>query len=273
MDKFHACEWQRSPEIEKGIIVGCDQQQEWLLEWWWERYSAENDFPVAFIDLGMSSHAIRWCAQRGKVISLDIDSSFVKPKEEISSDLACIWEGFYGPTLWAARPQWFKKPYICLNTPYQKSIWIDLDCEILRPIGDLFAPCPAHFQLALVREHATEHLPCLHPDVRYNGGVICFTHGSEIIRKWAQEAVVRNDIFWGGDPLLSSLIYELQLPVVELPDVYNWRLAQGLNVNALIYHWVGSAGKAYIKNYGGIKRGLQKLSCARGSIIRPSATM
>src|SRR5579862_1562402 len=251
--------WQRAPEKEKGILVACDQEQEWLLEWWWERYCAENFFPVTFVDLGMTEAAQQWCSTHGERISPSLDASFVKPKEDISLELAQQWEGFYGPTLWTARPHWFKKPFVCLHSPYQKTLWMDLDCEILRPIGDLFVHCNSDAPLALVREYKTEHLPYLNEDVRYNGGVILFWHGCPIISHWANNAMLRNADFWSDDALLSALIYELQHPVIELSLLYNWRLAQGIDVNAIIHHWVGSAGKAYIKKHGGIKNALRAL--------------
>jgi hypothetical protein len=99
----------------------------------------------------------------------------------------------------------------------------------------------------------------LHPDIFYNGGVIVFAHGSEILPKWAEAAIARNHCFPGDDFLLSTLIYELKFPVRELPEIYNWALCWGLNINAIILHWVGVSGKVYIKNHGGIKPALQAL--------------
>lgn len=263
MEKI-ACEWSRIPVLKNGIIVACDIHQEWLLSWWWERYHAENTFPVTFVDFGMSIDACDWCHERGDVISLPIDGSFVVPREEIPLDLAAQWEKIYGPELWLARPHWFKKPFACLQSPYQNSIWIDLDCEIMQSIDDLFSETDSSSQLALVREYGTEHLLFMHPDVRYNAGVICFQHGTEIMKKWAQDAILRNAFFWSDDALLSALIYELQWPVKELCPLYNWRMAQGVNINAIINHWVGSWGKAFIKSRGGIKSIVQQYS------IKPS---
>lgn len=228
---------------EKGIIVACDAQQEWLLSWWWDRYSTYNAFPVAFFDLGMSEEAKAWCKKRGRHIILGLDGSFVKPKERISPQLIREWEAFYGPTLWTSRPNWFRKPFICLQTPFQQTIWFDLDCEILGSIDSIFTSA----SLAMVRE------PRFLPDVRYNGGVICFTRGIKILEQWAETALNENERYWGDDPLLSALIAQMQWKVLELDPIYNWRLAQGVNTNAVIHHWVGSAGKAYIKHFGGIK--------------------
>ncbi len=233
------CEWQRVPIKEKGVIVGCDQQQEWLLEWWWERYSAKNGFPVTFADFGMSTQAHQWCKERGEIISVSIDPAFVKTCTKYTLG---IWgkklKKMYGHKLWTSRYQWFKKA-LCLSTflPYYCSVWIDLDCEILGPIDEVFSMCDAASQLAVVREYGTKHLLKLDPGVIYNGGVIGFIHGTEIIKKWAEASIERNDCFLADDLLLSSLIYELQWPVVELPEVYNWKYICGMNLDAIIFHW------------------------------------
>jgi len=245
-----------------GVLCGSDAAQEWLLPWWWERYSAENAFPVTFIDFGMTQKMRSWCSERAEVIPFDRDMSFVASKQQIALEHTHEWEGFYGPTLWEARTSWFRKPFALLLSPYSKTVWIDSDCEVLAPLDALFEECTPASQIALVREHATEHLLKYDPAVRYNGGVIAFMHGAEIINTWAERTIERNHYFWGDDPLLSACINEERISVVELPEIYNWRLAQGVNMNAVIHHWTGSAGKAYIKHFGGIKPKLQELiSC------------
>lgn len=245
--------WKRAPEKEKGIIVACDAAQEWLLPWWWERYSAENGFPVLFIDYGMSSQARSWCEQRGELHSLDIDFSIAPSAYLMSKDDAKYWTDFYGPTLWDSRNQWFKKPFACLNSCFRRSIWIDLDCEVLQPLDPLFDYCENRCSLGLVREYESQHLPKLHPLVLYNSGVIAFHHGTEIIQKWAEESMCKKNHFFGDDTVLSSLIFELQWPVSELPEIYNWKFVWGLNINAVIYHWLFARGKDFIKKHGGIK--------------------
>ncbi len=64
----------------KGILIGCDQNQEWMLEWWWAHYSRHNCYPVAFVDFGMSQEAKKWCQSKGHWISLDAPKNFVFPK-------------------------------------------------------------------------------------------------------------------------------------------------------------------------------------------------
>ena len=227
-----------------------------MLPWWWSRYRDHNTFPVTFIDFGMTDAMRSWCLERGEVIAVDSDSNYITSRSHIDVGLAKQWETFYGWKIWNARLIWFKKPFALLQSPYEKGIWIDVDCEVLGSVNPLFSQCDFLSQLALVREHSTDHLPRLDPNVRYNGGVVAFQHGTPIVEKWAEGALNLNHLFAGDDYLLSHLIHTFQINVVELSNVYNWRMANGLNLNAVILHWVGSGGKNYIREHGGLKPSL-----------------
>jgi hypothetical protein len=247
--------WQRAPEKEKGVIVGCDKNQEWLLSWWWERYSSENSFPVCFVDFGMTLDARSWCAQRGEVLSMEIGFSSASSEDFMSNDGI---KDLYGSMFSTIREQWFKKPFACLASPFHRSAWIDLDCEILRPIDGLFDQCDRVQPMALMQEYEFNHLPKWDPSILYNSGVIVFLHGAEIFEKWAEAAIKESDRFLGDDQLLSSLINQRQWPVGDLPEIYNWKCVWGVNINAVIYHWIFAVGKDFIKKQGGIKPHLEK---------------
>ncbi len=243
--------WKRRASKKCGILCGADRMQEWLLPWWWSRYREHNSYPVTFFDFGMTEEMKAWCAERGELCSLTTDF-FIHPHQNIDSKRAKDWENLFGWTVWQSRHIWFKKPFAFLNSCYEKTIWLDLDCEVLGPLDFLFS----HSGIALVREYYSDHLPQDDPNVRYNGGVIVFQHGAPIIEKWAEGAQTKNHLFAGDDLLLSYLIHEHRLKVRELPEIYNWRMVRGLNLNAVILHWLGSGGKAYIRKHGGIKPSL-----------------
>lgn len=236
-----------------GILCGTDQEQEWLLPWWWSRYQDHNNFPVAFCDFGMSDQARRWCEQRGSVIDISFDPAAVAPRESLAVELIKEWEALYGPSLWKARNSWFKKPLAMIQSPFKKSIWIDLDCEVLSCVSALFEISTSNSALALVKEPGTAHLPSFHPDIKYNSGVLVFNQQSELIHQWAEQALELNHQFWGDDPLLSHLIVKNKVKVQEIPEVWNWRMNYGFSLNAKIYHWVGSGGKNFIREKGGVK--------------------
>ena len=100
----------------QGIIVGCDANQEWLLPWWWEHYSAWNRYPVVFIDFGMTTEGIAFCQQRGSCLPLG--PILLMEKSIRSFKKRAIWEQHYGKALWHRRMIWFKKPFALLRAPF-----------------------------------------------------------------------------------------------------------------------------------------------------------
>ena len=227
----------------KGVIVGCDQKQEWMLPWWWSHFRAHNDLPVAFIDFGMTVLAKKWCKARGKVISLKAPSRFIFQKNQISSDFSEKWEKRYGPHLWSARNQWFLKPFALLQTPFKETIWLDLDCEILGSISHLFNKLHHSSRLALVRDNTGPF-----EEVGYNSGVIVYDAKSPLLPEWASSCVHKNNQFLGDQEVLTHLIQEKHIEVAELLSKYNWVIKKGINPEAVVLHWSGSWGKQVIRN-------------------------
>jgi hypothetical protein len=256
--------WKERPTLPHGILCGTDSDQEWLLPWWWSRLKDHNDLPVTFCDFGMSAEARLWCEERGAVIDVVLDPLLIVAQEKIPPELIEKWESIYGPAVWKARGSWFKKPLALLSTPYLKTIWIDLDCEILASLLELFETCNSDLPIALVREPISSHLPRFHPDIKYNSGVIAYQHGASFIEMWSDEAVRSNHLFWGDDPLLSHLISKERYEVNEISEIWNWRMNYGFCMNAKIYHWVGSGGKGFIRERGGIKPALDSFFAACG---------
>ena len=243
--------WKQVPKKKKGVLCGADASQEWLLPWWWSRYSEFNRYPVTFCDFGLTEEMREWCRERGELVRIELNPSSIAPRSTVDEELAKQWEKEYGWRVWNARQQWFKKPFAFLESSYETAIWIDLDCEVLASLSPLFKKFHPPSGLALVRDYHSDPF-----NIRYNGGVVVFAHGTEGIKEWAKGAVTKNHLFGGDDSLLSHLIYSHQLEVQELPEIYNWRMARGLNLNAVIVHWVGNGGKSYIRTHGGLKPSL-----------------
>lgn len=228
------------PTLEEGIIVGSDLTQEWLLPWWWEHYSRFNSHPVAFVDFGMSHEKKEWCKERGKWIRLPVADLFVAQKEEIDPLLVQQMEHACGKNFWPSRNAWFKKPLACLQSPFHRSLWIDLDCQINGSVQELFSH--SRSGLAMVQE-----LWDVHPDeVRFNAGVIVFEHGLSLIEDWADQSIARNHLFRGDQDVLNAIIQEQKFNVLELPPRYNWSRLSEKNPEAIIQHWHGPQGKIEI---------------------------
>ena len=258
--------WRSKPIYPKGIICGADEAQEWLLPWWWSRLRDHNDYPIVFCDFGMSKEAVQWCKERGEVISIAFDPSKIASKEAVASHLVQLWESCYtGAVVWSFRHVWFKKPFAFLHSPFQKTIWLDLDCEVLGSLEPLFEHCSAEAQLGIMREFTFTHLPRFHPGAYYNSGVVVYEHGAPLIEKWAEGSLTMTHEFWGDDPLLSYLINTMRIYVDEIPGIFNWRVSQGININAVICHWMGCGGKVFIKQFGGFKPALEQFYQKKGA--------
>jgi hypothetical protein len=196
----------------EGIIVGCDLFQEWLLPWWWENYRRHNRYPIAFFDFGLSERMKAWCRERGEFIKLP--GILIKDREEVPPALVHEWESLYGDAFWNCREAWFKKPLACLGSPFERSVWLDLDCEVLGPLAFLFQACLHPSGLALAKDQTA---------ATYNSGVIAFQNGCSLVEEWADQSVEKADAFRGDQDLLSHIIADKKASICELPSTYNWK--------------------------------------------------
>lgn len=235
-------------QSDRGILVAADEHQEWMLPWWWKHYSAFNHLPVLFIDFGMSEEALAWCRSKGAVHSLS--SPHIKSKEEISPDTVLQWQSAYGTGFWRARPSWFKKPLALIQTPFETTLWLDLDCEVKADLTPLFATLRA--DVALVPEpgyahtHMRAHSICHKEETVYNSGVVLYRKASPLIASWANAVENFSEFHWSDQHLLSRLIFEQNASIDVLPRLYNWHMGLGENGDAHIVHWLGDAGKERI---------------------------
>jgi hypothetical protein len=234
----------------RGVIVASDAKGEWLLPWWWERYASTNTLPVAFIDLGMTTKALSWCENKGQIIPC--------AKKECISNLSEVqsqkWTEVYGSSYISSREAWFQKPHACLLSPFQETLWIDIDCEVLSPVDEAFAylqaECAVWYGSSLSVPSGLEKMA--EAGTLCNSGVIAFKKNSLLIKEWAKRAEEQADQYFGDECILSTLIYEFPESVTYLPEEYNWRMSRGVPLQAKIIHWKGEWGKKYIAAYGGI---------------------
>jgi hypothetical protein len=226
-----------------GVVVAADHGAEWLLPWWWNCYSFHHKQEVAFVDLGLSDQAKSWCKERGLLIPFTGPCDFVTPKEHVEKNKQKKWEALYGPKVWQARSSWFKKPLAMLHTPFTKSVWMDLDCEVVRPIDTIFEGIEPGM-LGAVRVEKRGH---------YNSGVIVFDKQAPLLKAWAEACLKKHGSSIGDETLLSKLIRKNQYPFKEIPREYNWMMGWGYHPDLKIAHWAANWGKLCIETMGGIQ--------------------
>lgn len=236
-----------------GIITGCDKNQEWLLPWWWKHYIAHNSYPVAFIDFGMSEKGKAWCRKKGIYLPLLPTKAHITGKNHLSLEKRLLWEGHYGEKIWSRRRIWFKKPFALLQSPFPFSLWLDLDCQVRKPLEPLFN-C-LHFGLEIAVKKDREEIQQIHREKQfirpeesnYDCGLIAFQQNAPILRHWTDEITHRNAEYVFDQQALSRALIKHNTPLLELPPLYNWSVSNGPNQEALIYHFHGGALKEMIK--------------------------
>lgn len=224
-----------------GILTGCDAAQQWLLPWWWQHYRKYNEYPVTFIDCGLTDEMKKWCRERGHLLPLPlIPELYVAKREEVDPLLVEKWENLYGNSHWDSRNGWFCKPFFYLQTPYERTIWIDCDCEIKTHLAPYFK-LSDKTGLALRKEKDSDLLP-----VHYNSGVMVYRWGHLALQMLVDQAVDSNSQFCSDDHLLSVILEKEQIPVTVLPESYH-RIRKESEEGALIYHYNSANGKKILR--------------------------
>lgn len=207
------------PTLPKGVVVGCGSELEWMLKWWWKGYSKHNSYPVLFVDMGMgkeamSAEARRWCAERGTV-----------------------------KTLCMPLTGWFQKPFAFMQTIFEESVWMDVDCEIRGSIGPLFEYCK--HGIAVARDPYFKFSGAKEP---VNSGVVAYRHESDVISEWCEITLKDREKYRDDQSILDAIRQKNPDRVPLLPREFNWlRLDGDINPKAICMHWTGGPGKKIIR--------------------------
>ncbi len=239
--------------MSQGVLVGCDRNQEWLLPWWWEHYSRHNAYPVAFMDFGMSEEGKTWCRHRGQYLRLKPTKARILGKNQLPPATQSSWENHYGRKIWSRRRIWFKKPFALLQSPFEKTIWLDLDCQVRKSLEPLFICLVLGADIALKRDseeiqrlHRSKHF-ILPEETNYDCGLIAYCSQAPILSQWVEEIVQRNQNYVFDQQALSRALMKYPHSLFELPESSNWSAANGPNSNALVYHFHGGSLKQMLK--------------------------
>lgn len=142
------------------------------------------------------------------------------------------------------RATYFHKPFALLKTPFKKSVWIDIDCQINGSIAPLFDYCRQEISLTPMspykHQNPTQGKKNTENSVIYNSGVVCYQKGDPIISHWAVASICRSEWYYGDQDVLNELIWEQKVKVNFVPNRYNWIVKEwGQNPNAEVIHYAG----------------------------------
>lgn len=217
--------------LTKGILCYSNQEYEWLIPWWLQNIRRFSSLPIAVVDLSLSNKMKKWCKEAGLTLL-----RFNKPKQahlqKPTLKQRQKWEKNYFGDLWKLRDIWFFKPYILLASPFQQTLYLDLDCQVIGAFDclleekTLFGICPEPTQSDL-----------------YNSGVILYRHNSSILDEWALRSMNESHLYMGDENLLSDILIKNTHLFKSLDPQYNCRPHHPLAKEASIIHWVGAGGK------------------------------
>ena len=216
------------------VLVGISRHIERLLPWFWHHLRLHSGIDVVFADFGMTEKGLLWCKKRGEILTLPLE----EPERKISK----------------IQRLWFKKPLACSCSSYEKTLWLDIDCEVRFDVSEIFSLCENPYGIALAKDPAGCMKKTVYDEEEYkmhlakgvNSGVIPFLKDTPIISLWIDELKQNSLLYRGDQDALSYVVSRLDTPIDKMPQEMNWLGSMGSNPNALIYHWHGLEGKSHI---------------------------
>ena len=217
----------------KTIITGVDNNLVDLLPWWVnnvrKHHGKKVDITIA--DFGVTPAWNKWMKQNA-------DRVLEYPQHK-----KCAW---------------FYKPHTLIQAPYEYKRWVDIDCEVIADISDIFDYVDGT-NIGLTDDPCRTREPGDSNTKWFATGVVAVKDIPRILKIWNRWCLPRQNgikkhVGRGDQEILHKLLStgNLHESVVELPMIYQWlriQLAKGQdNPNKKIIHWTGPYGKSYIRS-------------------------
>lgn len=187
--------------VSRGVIVGCCSKMEYLLPYFYINFRLNSNLPLVFFDFGMTSMGKAYCQKRGLLFT--IDDSLYAPKSDTQLELI--------------KTMWFKKPLAFKHTPFDETLWLDLDCKIYKPFDDIFETLGNKW-ISILAENPLE----LSPYHGFNSGVCVFKKNAPFISMWIKLSLEEGDKFPGDQDALSCILKNHLDQVSCLPQKFNY---------------------------------------------------
>lgn len=199
------------------FVTGVDSNQQWMLPWWLENIRAHHsEEDIVICDFGMNNGWSEWAQKHC--------DSFIKfPVRE-----ECAW---------------FYKPLALAKADYEKKCWIDLDCEVMENISDIF-------DYTMTDKIACANDPYHSWGCRWQTGVFAVENNSKLLEVWVHKCI--NLMNRGDQEVLWDIVKDNDNYISQIPDEYNWlrrdvELKRKWTTPPKVIHWTGDVGKEIIK--------------------------
>lgn len=232
--------WEKTKE-EKGILVAFDKSMQPLILWWYKNLRKYSSLPIAFINLGnISKNMKTWCKSNGYYFECEKYVLHFK-NIEVPIENQKKWFNLVKTDVTDIRPYWFTKPIAMMNTPFEKTLYLDIDCELISSIDEIFSYLSEN-QIGLCEDQSENNfLNNLNPIKKvFNSGVVIYKSKSQIIQKWAELSFKCSQDFFGDQDLLSHLIHEYKYSPKIMPLCWNWPAPWREDPDTKICHWFGN---------------------------------
>ena len=199
------------------ILTGVDTNHEHLIEWWVDNALRHNpNEKIGVWDFGMS---------------------FDK-REKIKIEYPNVW--LSTPLNKHNTSGWFYKLHAVIEAPEKRVAWLDVDCEILTSIEDVFDLVPPDM-IGLTRDIVRANW--------WATGVIVVNDRPKLLYDWNYRLNAGN--IRGDQEALKEMVgIEPNEQIQELPQDYQW-LRISLNSGhdsptKKVIHWTGPVGRKHI---------------------------
>ena len=203
------------------IITGVDHSHEDLLEWWLKNVYKHHNYnvEVGVMDFGMSP------ALRGRLED-NYPATFSRP--------------FNGTK--ARKIGWFYKVQAVMDCPSKSVCWLDVDCEILTDISDVYNLVPPGM-IGLTRDWVRGNW--------WATDVIVVNDRPSLLEHWDRRLNADDGIRGDQEALYELVGNKEHEQIQELPQDYQW-LRISLNKGKdsptkKVIHWTGPRGKEHIR--------------------------
>ena len=202
------------------ILTGVDTNHEYLIEWWLNNAIKHNpNENIGVWDLGMSP----------------------AKRQAIETKYPNVWLSI--PLKKNITSGWFYKLHAVIEAPEKRVAWLDVDCEILTDISDVFDLVKPN-TIGLTRDWVRGEW--------WATGVIVVNDRPDLLYEWNNRLNKGDDIRGDQEALEDMIAQNTHPQITELPQEYQWlriSLNQGKDsADKKVIHWTGPKGRDHIRS-------------------------